>query len=85
MLEKPNDGTVAFYYGDVVDDGDILSAEDYLPTLPNTVSLLLKISICSLQLKISICSATTLFLLFELIRDCLSPVKWGKLTYCSEY
>lgn len=76
MLEKPNDGTVAFYYGDVVDDGDILSAEDYLPTLPNTVSLLLKISICS---------ATTLFLLFEIIRDCLSPVKWGELTYCSEY
>lgn len=42
MSEKPTDGTIAMFYGDI-DDGDILSAEDHiphLPTLPNTVSLL---------------------------------------------
>lgn len=44
MLEKPSDGTVAMHYGEP-EDGDVLSAEDYLPTLPNTVSLL-----CSLHL-----------------------------------
>lgn len=37
MSEKPHDGTVAMHYGDI-DDGDFLSAEDYLPTLPTTVS-----------------------------------------------
>lgn len=52
MLEKPNDGTVAFYYGDVVDDGDILSAEDYLPTLPNThLADLLAAEFCSLMMR----------------------------------
>ncbi|CAI0470787.1 unnamed protein product [Linum tenue] len=35
LMEKSNDGTVAMHYGDL-DDGDILSAEEYLPTLPNT-------------------------------------------------
>lgn len=41
MSEKPTDGTIAMFYGDI-DDGDILSAEDHishLPTLPNAVSL----------------------------------------------
>ncbi|KAF5181649.1 Phytochrome-dependent late-flowering [Thalictrum thalictroides] len=37
MSEKLNDGTVAMQYGDV-DDSDFLLVEDYLPTLPNTVS-----------------------------------------------
>lgn len=37
MSEKANDGSVAVHHGDVV-DGDFLSAEDYVSTLPNTVS-----------------------------------------------
>lgn len=37
MSEKPYDGTVAMHYGEI-EDGDFLSAEDHLPTLPNTVS-----------------------------------------------
>lgn len=37
MSEKPYDGTVAMHYGEI-EDGDFLSAEDYLPSLPNTVS-----------------------------------------------
>lgn len=37
MSEKPNDGTVVMHYGEA-DEFDLLSAEDYLPTLPNTVS-----------------------------------------------
>lgn len=37
MSEKPYDGTVAMLYGEI-EDGDFLAAEDYLPTLPNTVS-----------------------------------------------
>lgn len=37
MSEKPSDGTVAMHYGEI-EDGDFLAAEDYLPTLPNTVS-----------------------------------------------
>jgi hypothetical protein len=37
MSEKPNDGTVVMHYGEA-DEFDVLSAEDYLPTLPNTVS-----------------------------------------------
>jgi hypothetical protein len=36
MSEKPC-GTVAIHYGEI-DDRDFLAAEDYLPTLPNTVS-----------------------------------------------
>lgn len=40
MSEKPNDGTVAMHYGDI-EDADYLAAEDYLPTLPNTVSFCL--------------------------------------------
>ena len=36
MSEKPNDGTVAMHYGEI-EDADYLAAEDYLPTLPNTV------------------------------------------------
>ncbi|CAI0418968.1 unnamed protein product [Linum tenue] len=35
LMEKSSDGTVAMHYGDL-EDGDILSAEEYLPTLPNT-------------------------------------------------
>lgn len=38
MSEKPVDGTVAWYQGDI-DDGDVSSAEDFLLALPNTVSL----------------------------------------------
>lgn len=38
MSEKPNDGTVAMYYGDI-ENNEFLAAEDYLPTLPNTVSV----------------------------------------------
>ncbi|KAI9119818.1 hypothetical protein K1719_009207 [Acacia pycnantha] len=34
MSEKPSDGTVAMYYGDI-EVGDFLAAEDHLPTLPN--------------------------------------------------
>lgn len=37
MSEKPYDGTVAMHYGEI-DEFDILAVEDYLPTLPNTVS-----------------------------------------------
>ncbi|KAG7997357.1 hypothetical protein I3843_01G207700 [Carya illinoinensis] len=37
MSEKPYDGTVAMHYGEI-EDIDFLSAEDHLPTLPNTVS-----------------------------------------------
>lgn len=40
MSEKPSDGTVAMYYGDI-EDADFLAAEDHLPTLPNTVSFFL--------------------------------------------
>ncbi|CAN0877730.1 Protein PHYTOCHROME-DEPENDENT LATE-FLOWERING [Linum grandiflorum] len=35
MMEKSTDGTVAMHYGDL-EDGDVLSAEEYLPTLPNS-------------------------------------------------
>lgn len=38
MSEKPNDGTVAMHYGEI-EDNEFLAAEDYLPTLPNTVSV----------------------------------------------
>lgn len=38
MSEKPNDGTVALHIGEI-EDAEYLAAEDYLPTLPNTVSL----------------------------------------------
>lgn len=41
MSEKPIDGTVAMLYGEV-EDTDYLAAEDYLPTLPNTVSYLIR-------------------------------------------
>lgn len=37
MSEKPYDGTVAMHYGEI-EDGEFLAVEDYLPTLPNTVS-----------------------------------------------
>lgn len=37
LSEKPSDGTVAMHYGD--EDYDFLAMEDYLPTLPNTVSI----------------------------------------------
>ncbi|KAF8393662.1 hypothetical protein HHK36_021908 [Tetracentron sinense] len=38
MTEKPNDDTVAMHYGDI-DDGDLLAAKDFLPTLPDTMNL----------------------------------------------
>ncbi|XWS12183.1 hypothetical protein CRYUN_Cryun37aG0068000 [Craigia yunnanensis] len=54
MSEKPTDGTVAMFYGDI-DDGDILGAEDHiphLPTLPNTrLADLLAVQFCSLMLR----------------------------------
>ncbi|XP_043704157.1 protein PHYTOCHROME-DEPENDENT LATE-FLOWERING-like isoform X2 [Telopea speciosissima] len=51
MSEKPNGGTVAMYYGDI-DDGDLLAAEDYLPTLPNTnFADLLALQFCSLMVR----------------------------------
>lgn len=37
MSEKPNDGTVAMHIGEM-EDAEYLTAEDYLPTLPNAVS-----------------------------------------------
>lgn len=37
MSEKPNDGAVAIHIGEI-EDAEYLAAEDYLPTLPNTVS-----------------------------------------------
>lgn len=37
MSEKPNDGTVAMHIGEI-EDAEYFTAEDYLPTLPNTVS-----------------------------------------------
>ena len=36
MSEKPNDGTVAMFYGEV-DESEFHAAQDHLPTLPNTV------------------------------------------------
>ncbi|XWS18790.1 hypothetical protein CRYUN_Cryun32bG0075100 [Craigia yunnanensis] len=54
MSEKPTDGTIAMFYGDI-DDVDILGAEDhipYLPTLPNThLADLLAAQFCSLMLR----------------------------------
>ncbi|XVF27107.1 hypothetical protein REPUB_Repub14bG0078100 [Reevesia pubescens] len=54
MSEKPTDGTIAMFYGDV-EDGDILGAEDHiphLPTLPNThLADLLAAQFCSLMLR----------------------------------
>lgn len=37
MSEKPSDGTVAMHYGEI-EDAEYLAMEDYLPTLPSTVS-----------------------------------------------
>lgn len=39
MSEKPNDGTVAMHIGEI-EEVEYTTAEDYLPTLPNTVSVL---------------------------------------------
>ncbi|KAK6914660.1 Spt20-like, SEP domain [Dillenia turbinata] len=51
MSEKPNDGTVAMHYGDI-DDGDFLTAEDRLPTLPSThFADLLGEQLCSLMIR----------------------------------
>ncbi|KAK4838154.1 hypothetical protein QYF36_011489 [Acer negundo] len=51
VSEKPRDGTVAMYYGDI-EDGDILAEEDHLPTLPNThLADLLAAQYCSLMLR----------------------------------
>ncbi|XP_039070098.1 protein PHYTOCHROME-DEPENDENT LATE-FLOWERING-like isoform X2 [Hibiscus syriacus] len=54
MSEKPTDGTVAMFSGDI-DDGEILSAEDHishLPTLPNTyMADLFAAQFCSLMLR----------------------------------
>lgn len=44
MSEKPNDGTVAMYHGEI-EDSEFLAAEDYLPTLPNTVSFIVHVII----------------------------------------
>ncbi|KAK7838119.1 hypothetical protein CFP56_020245 [Quercus suber] len=49
MSEKPC-GTVAMHYGEI-EDGDYLSVEDYLPTLPNThLADLLATQLCSLMI-----------------------------------
>lgn len=48
MSEKPNDGTVAMYYGEI-DEAEFLAAEDYLPTLPNTVSVFVQIKLYCLR------------------------------------
>lgn len=37
LSKKLSNGTVAIAYGDM-EEGDILDAEEHLPTLPNTVS-----------------------------------------------
>ncbi|KAK0598768.1 hypothetical protein LWI29_037829 [Acer saccharum] len=51
LSEKPRDGTVAMYYGDI-EDGDILAEEDHLPTLPNThLADLLAAQYCSLMMR----------------------------------
>ncbi|XP_068335447.1 protein PHYTOCHROME-DEPENDENT LATE-FLOWERING-like [Pyrus communis] len=51
VSERPNDGTVAMYYGEV-EDGDFLSAEEHLPTLSNThMADLLAAQFCSLMVK----------------------------------
>ncbi|KAJ9179433.1 hypothetical protein P3X46_011221 [Hevea brasiliensis] len=50
MLEKQSDGTVAMHYGEP-EDGDFLSVEDYLPTLPNAhFADLLAEQFCSLMM-----------------------------------
>lgn len=38
MSEKPNDGTVAMHIGEI-EEAEYMAVEDYLPTLPNTVSV----------------------------------------------
>jgi hypothetical protein len=51
MSEKPNDGTVVMHYGEADEKPvDVLSAEDYLPTLPNTVSVLYKFHLLDLDI-----------------------------------
>ncbi|KAG2722576.1 hypothetical protein I3760_02G133100 [Carya illinoinensis] len=51
MSEKPYDGTVAMHYGEI-EDGDFLSAEDRLPSLPNThFADLLASQLCSLMIR----------------------------------
>lgn len=44
MSEKPNDGTVVMFHGEI-EDGDFLAAEDHLPTLPNTVSFIVNVTL----------------------------------------
>ncbi|KAI9401762.1 hypothetical protein POPTR_001G165800v4 [Populus trichocarpa] len=53
MSEKPNDGTVVMHYGEADEKPvDVLSAEDYLPTLPNThFADLLATQFCSLMTR----------------------------------
>ncbi|KAL9405825.1 hypothetical protein Peur_002797 [Populus x canadensis] len=53
MSEKPNDGTVVMHYGEADEKPvDVLSAEDYLPTLPNThFADLLATQFCSLMMR----------------------------------
>ncbi|KAB5574045.1 hypothetical protein DKX38_001239 [Salix brachista] len=53
MSEKPNDGTVVMHYGEADEKPvDVLSAEDYLPTLPNThFADLLATQFCLLMMR----------------------------------
>lgn len=44
MSEKSSDGTVAMLYGEMETD-DFLAVEDLLPTLPNTVSFTVEITL----------------------------------------
>lgn len=57
MSEKQNDGTVAMLHGDA--EGDFHAVEDYLPTLPNTVSFTRRITaflgISLLMTKVGLC------------------------------
>ena len=60
MSEKPNDGTVAIHIGEI-EDAQYLAAEDYLPTLPNTVSFRIIFQSGCLFLSLSCLPALSLF------------------------
>jgi len=45
MAESPSGGTVAWHYGNI-DESDFIGAEEYLPTLSNTVRFMAYIFFC---------------------------------------
>lgn len=51
MSEKPVDGTVAWYQGEI-DDGDGFPSEDHMLALPNTVSSLGKYNLHARTLNV---------------------------------